>query len=305
MRRIAVFAVIVFVVAAPWLLGQYYLGLFTKMLIFALFAMSLDLLLGYTGLPSLGHAAYFGMAGYTLALLAKSIAPSFGVNSLAALASAGVLAAAFGPLALRARGTYFLMITLALAQVLWGIAFGWRSFTGGDDGLPGIARPLVAGWSLAGEHAFYYLVLVACALATIVLVVVVRSPFGKALVGIRESETRMHALGYNVWAHKYVASLVAGVFAGLSGLLFVYYTGYVGPAYLSIVISAQVLLMVLLGGAGTLIGPALGAALIVLLENLVSAWTERWLLVLGVIYIGVTLFAPGGLYGLVARARRG
>ena len=292
--------------AAPSFLSSYYLGLLTKMLIFALFAMSLDLLLGYTGLPSLGHAAYFGLGAYTVALLQLRVMKNFWLNALAGLASAVVLALGFGPLTLRARGDYFLMITLALAQVIWGIAFGWRSMTGGDDGLPGIARPTLAGsWSIAGETPFYYFVLVVCGLAMWLLSVIVGSPFGKALVGIRESETRMQVLGYNVWAYQYGASILAGFFAGLAGILFVYYNGYVGPAYLSIIFSAQVLLMVILGGAGTLFGPALGAGIIVLLENLISAMTERWLLILGAIYVVVTLFAPHGLDGLTRRALRG
>lgn len=305
-RRLAVLVVIaVVVVAAPGFLSVYHLGLLTKMLIFALFAMSLDLLLGYTGLPSLGHAVYLGFAAYTVALLARSVTTNFWVVSAGGLVAAALLAAAFGPLTLRARGTYFLMITLALAQVVWGIAFGWRSFTGGDDGLPGLARPtLVGSLSLASESSFYYFTLATCGLGALVLAVIVESPFGKALVGIRESETRMQVLGYNVWAYKYVASVVAGLVAGLAGVVFAYFTGYVSPAYLSIVMSAQVLLMVLFGGAGTLFGPALGAGVIVLLENVVSAWTQRWLVILGLIYIFVTLFAPGGLYGLLARWRK-
>lgn len=292
---------------APSFLSSYYLGLVTKMLIFALFAMSLDLLLGYTGLPSLGHAAYFGLGAYTVALLALKVAvKNLWIGSLASLASVLVLALGFGPLTLRARGDYFLMITLALSQVIWGVAFGWRSMTGGDDGLPGITRPALAGsLSIAGEVPFYYFVLIVFALALWLLAVIVRSPFGKALVGIRESETRMQVLGYNVWAYQYAVSILAAFFAGLAGILFVYYNGYVGPAYLSIIFSAQALLMVLLGGAGTLFGPALGAGIIVLLENLISAWTERWLLILGAIYVIVTLFAPGGIHGLIRQVRLG
>jgi branched-chain amino acid transport system permease protein len=285
--------------SAPAFLSSYYLGLLTKMLIFALFAMSLDLLLGYTGLPSLGHVAYFGMGAYTVALLSLKVVKIFWVNVLAGLAAPLVVALGFNLLTLRARGTYFLMITLALAQVLWGIAFGWRSFTGGDDGLPGIARPTVAGWSMAGEIPFYYVVLVAVGASLWLLSIIVRSPLGKALVGIRESETRMRVLGYNVWAYQYAASILAAFFAGAAGILFVYYNGYVGPAYLSVVISGQVLLMVILGGAGTLLGPALGAGLIVLLENFLSAYTERWLTILGVIYVVVTLFAPRGVMGVL------
>jgi branched-chain amino acid transport system permease protein len=290
--------------ALPFALTSYQLGLLTKVLIFGIFAMSLNLILGYAGLPSLGHAAYFGMGAYTVGLLALRVRDNFWFDFFAGLVAATVTAALFGLLALRAKGSYLLMITLALAQVLWGIAFGWRWLTGGDDGLPGVPRP-AAGLplSLADGVRFYYFSLLVFAVVVGVLAVIVRSPFGHALIGIRESERRMEVLGYNTWLYKYVAFILAGFFAGLSGNLFVYYNGFVSPAYLSIVFSATALIMVILGGAGTLLGPALGAAVIVLAENLISAQTERWVTVLGLIYVVVTLFAPAGLVGLL-RARR-
>ena len=287
----------------PVVLSSYQLGLLTKMIIFGIFAMSLDFLLGYGGLPSLGHAAYFGMGAYTVSLLSLKVTPSFWIDFPAGLLAAGVISALFGLLALRTQASYFLMITLALAQVLWGVAFGWRSLTGGDDGLPGVPRPdLGLPWSLGSGLPFYYFVLVFFALASAVMAMLIRSPFGRALVGIRESETRMEVLGYNVWLYKYVAFVLAGILAGLAGNLFAYYNGFVSPSYLSVLFSASALLMVILGGVGTLIGPVLGAAVILYLENVISAYTERWLLILGVIYVVVTLFAPQGLVGLV-RAR--
>jgi len=293
----------VLLIALPWGLSSYQLGLLTKILIFAIFAMSLNLILGYAGLPSLGHAAYFGVAAYTTALLSLRLTPNFWLDFAAGLIAAAITAALFGLLALRAQGSYLLMITLALAQVLWGIAFGWRSLTGGDDGLPGITRPTVGPLRLGDGISFYYFILVVFSLAVALMWLVVRSPFGRALVGIRESARRMEVLGYNVWLHKYVAFVLAGTLAGLSGALFVYYNGFVSPAYLSIVFSAMALIMVILGGAGTLLGPAVGSAAIVFLENAISAYTERWLLILGLIYVVVTLFAPAGLLGLL-RARQ-
>ena len=300
MKTVAVGALLV---ALPWALSSYQLGLLTKMLIFAVFAMSLNLILGYAGLPSLGHAAYFGVAAYTTALLSLRVTANFWVDFAAGLVAAAITAALFGLLALRAQGSYLLMITLALAQVLWGIAFGWRSLTGGDDGLPGITRPTVGPLRLGDGISFYYFILVVFALAVALMWIVVRSPFGRALIGIRESEGRMAVLGYNTWAHKYVAFVVAGGLAGVAGTLFVYYNGFVSPAYLSIVFSAMALIMVILGGAGTLLGPAVGSAAIVFLENGISAYTERWLTILGLIYVVVTLFAPAGILGVV-RARR-
>ena len=285
---------------APAVLSSYQLGLLTKMLILAIFAMSLNLILGYGGLPSLGHAAYFGTAGYTAGLLAVRGLDHVWLGIGAGIAAAAVTAALFGLLALRTGGAYFLMITLALAQVLWGISFGWRSVTGGDDGLPGVPRP-AAGlpWSLADGVPFYYFVLVVFALATACAWSIVHSAFGRALVGIRENERRMEVLGYNTWAHKYVAFVLAGALAGVAGVLFVYFNGFVSPADLSVVVSATGLIMVILGGAGTLLGPAVGSGTIILLENAISAYTQRWVLVLGLIYVGVTLFAPAGILGLL------
>ena len=288
----------------PHFLSTYYLGLVIQMMIFALFAMSLDLLIGYTGMASLGHAAYFGVAAYSTGLLALKLGWSVWLALPAGLLVAALTATLFGFLALRTRGSYFLMITLALSQVVWGIAFGWRSLTGGDDGLPEVPRPnLGLPWSLTDETPFYYFVLFCIGVGTFLLIRIVSSPFGYALRGIRESETRMLSLGYNVWRYKLAVFVLAATFAGLAGCLYVYYNRFVSPDYLQVVRSAEVLLMVILGGAGTLIGPAIGAALIVLLDNVVSTYTERWLLVLGVIYVVVALFAPRGIVGFLRELR--
>jgi branched-chain amino acid transport system permease protein len=298
-----VIAALVVLVALPALLREYDVALATKMLIFALFAMSLDLLLGYTGLASLGHAAYFGVAAYTVALLILRAGVSSAVAFPAALAAAAVLGALFAPLALRARGSYFLMITFALAQVVWSVAFGWRTLTNGDDGMPNVVRPNF-GFSLDDTAAFYYFTLAVVSVATLLLIGIVRSPFGRALRGIRESESRMQALGYDVWRHQYAAFVLSAFFAGIAGALYAYYNRFVGPEYLYVIQSAEALIMVILGGAGTLLGPAIGAALIVFLEDFVSTMTEHWVLVLGVIYVLVTLFAPRGLVGLWVESRQ-
>jgi branched-chain amino acid transport system permease protein len=296
----ALVAGLALLVLAPLALASYPLGLLTKMLIFGIFAMSLNLVMGYGGLPSLGHSAYFGVGAYTVGLLALKVTANVWIDVGAGLLAATLTAAIFGVLALRAEGSYLLMITLALAQVLWGIAFGWRRLTGGDDGLPGVPRPADGlPWSLASGTAFYYLVLVVFVATVALLALIVRSPFGRALVGIRESERRMEVLGYDTWLYKYVAFVIAGALAGVAGMLFVYFNGFVSPVYLGVVFSATVLIMVILGGAGTLLGPALGALVIVFLENVVSTYTQHWLLVLGVIYVGVTMFAPHGLLGLL------
>jgi branched-chain amino acid transport system permease protein len=295
---------LVALLALPHILPTYYLGIVIEMIIFSLFAMSLDLLVGFTGMASLGHAAYFGIAAYAAGLLALKLSWSVWLAMPAALIITAMTATAFGLLALRTRGSYFLMITLALSQVAWGIAFGWRSLTGGDDGLPNIPRPsLTPNWPLTDDTTFYYFVLVLASLGTFLLLRITSSPFGYALRGIRESETRMLALGYNVRRYKLTVFIVAATMAGLAGCLYVYYNRFVSPDYLQVIRSAEVLLMVILGGAGTLIGPAIGASLLVALENLISAYTERWLMVLGVIYILVALLAPRGIMGVVRDLR--
>ncbi len=284
------------------ILPTYYTGLLTEALILGIFAMSLNLLLGHTGLPSLGHSAYFGAGAYTMALLSLRVVKSCWVSASAGVFASVIIAAVFGLLALRTSGVYFMMITLALAQVLWGIAFGWRTMTGGDDGLPGIARPdlgVLFPWSLRDPANFFTAVLIIFMIVVAALYLIVHSPFGYALRGIRESESRMNCLGYHVWLYKYLVFLIAGCVAGIAGILFVYYHGFVSPAELSLVTSAEGLLMVIVGGAGTLVGPALGAGVVVFLRNIVSAYTERWLLVLGLVYLVVVLFAPHGILGAI------
>jgi branched-chain amino acid transport system permease protein len=304
-RRLAAAATVAGLAAAvaPFL-PSYPLTLLTQALIVAILAMSLDVLLGYTGLPSLGHAAYFGVAAYAVGILATEYQAGFWTCLLAGVLLAALTAAVFGLLAIRAAGTYFLMITLALGMVVWGLAFRWVSLTKGDNGISGVPRPdLGLPWSLWSPLPFFYFALVAAALAAAALGLLVSSPFGLTLKGIRESESRMRTLGYNVWLHKYLAFVLAGTAAGFAGVLWAYYNGFVSPVDVQLVTSVEALLMVALGGPGTLAGPAAGAALIVFLKNFVSVYTKRWLLILGAVYIGVILFAPRGLAGALRRPR--
>ena len=307
MRRPAVLIGVAIALAAGIapLLSSYPLTLLTQAVIVAILAMSLDVLLGYTGLASLGHAAYFGIAAYAVGILTTQHQMGFAVCLVAGVMIAGGTAAVFGLLAIRATGTYFLMITLALGMVVWGLAFRWVSMTKGDNGITGIPRPEVAlPWSLWSPLPFFYFALAALVLAWVLLAVLVRSPFGLSLKGIRESEGRMRALGYNVWLHKYLAFVLSGTFAGFAGVFWAYYNGFVSPVDVQLVTSVETLLMVALGGPGTLGGPALGAALIVFLKNYVSVYTKRWLLILGAVYIGVILFAPRGVFGAFRREPR-
>jgi branched-chain amino acid transport system permease protein len=281
-------------------LPPFSIHLATLALIDALFAGSLNLLMGYGGLTSFGHAAYFGTAAYAAAIVTLRLHAGFWTALAAAATAAAALGALFGLLATRARGVYFLLITMALGQVGWGLAYRWVSVTGGDNGLPGVPRPDFAiGWALADPRGYYLLTLIIVAAALGLLALMAASPFGHALRGIRESESRMQTLGYPVWRYVYAAFVLSALFAGVAGALHVFLHGFVSPADLHVSNSAQALLMVILGGAGTVAGPVVGAGVIVLLQNLLSSVTRRWMFVLGVLYIGIILYAPEGMAGVL------
>jgi branched-chain amino acid transport system permease protein len=304
--RIVVGALAVLIaLAIPLTLSTFYINLATKILIFALFAMSLDVLLGYVGLPSLGHSAFFGVAAYGAGILAVRSGLDPWLSLCCAVLIGTALGALLGFLSLRLRGSYFLMITLAFAQVLWAIALGWREMTGGDDGLANVP-PLVSSWPGLIDHTqlLYFVVASIVGLSTFIMFLIVRSPFGYSLIGIRDNETRMLALGYNVWLYKYFAFILSAAFASLAGALYTFYNLFVGLDSLSVVRSAEVLLMVIVGGAGTLFGPALGAAVLILLEYVIASYTKHWLLCLGIVYVLATLYAPSGLVGLLQQLRK-
>jgi len=304
-KAVAVVAVCLLATLAP-LLSVYATELLTQMLIYAIFAMSLDILVGYTGLPSLGHAAYFGLAAYGTAILSLRMGVPFALAAPAGLAVSVIAAALFNLLALRTSRGYYLMITLALSQLLWSLAVSWTELTGGDNGLPGLERPQLGflPLPLASETGFFYLTLLFFIVSAVALWVFVRSPVGYALKGVRENEARMRALGYDVWRYKYFASLVAAFFAGIAGELFVYLEGFVSPSALGVTLSAQALMMVLVGAVGTLFGPMLGAVLFVLLQYVVSSYTQRWLFVIGLIYLVIALYAPRGALTFIAERWR-
>jgi branched-chain amino acid transport system permease protein len=289
--------------APPLVLRDYPLNVLCEGLIFAVFAMSLDLLLGYTGLPSLGHAAFFGASAYGVGLAVLRAGSPLWLASLAGIGASVLIALVFGALALRTRGAYFLMITLAMAQVLWGVAWSWRSVTRGDDGLSGIPRPELglAGVSFWEPGHFYYLALLVAIGAGVLMALVVRSPFGYALRGIRENRLRMQMLGYEVWRYEYAIFVLGGFFAGTAGVLYAWFNGFVNPSLLSVGLSAQVLLTVVVGGAGSLVGPAMAAIVIAVLQSLVTDYTKRWALVLGLLYAAVAILAPQGVPARVGR----
>ncbi|MDQ7785071.1 MAG: branched-chain amino acid ABC transporter permease [Desulfomonilaceae bacterium] len=286
----------------PLILSTYYLGLVTGALILAILAMSANLLLGYLGLASVGQAAFFGVASYAVAIYTRSAEgaawSAIAVGLLAAVA-AGLV---FGPLAIRTRDIFFLVIMLAFCQILYGVTYSWRSVTGGDDGLPGLARPdLIPGVSLDGPVSYYVFVAVVFLLVVGAFRLFVNSPFGLVLKGIRDSDSRMRALGYNVWLYKYIAFTASALIGGISGVLHAYYYGCPNPADFSLIHSSSALLMVILGGPGALLGPLAGSLIIVFVREFVSNVTDRWLIVLGFAYVCTVLFFPDGLIGTIGR----
>src|SRR5438876_7655600 len=291
--------ILVLLIAGPPFLASYWVGLLTQILIFALLAMSLDILLGYTGLPSLGHAGFFGVAAYAVAVLSTTYHAGFWTCVMSGILIGTLLSTLLGLLVSHVRDVYFLMITLASGMVLWGLSYRWIPVTGGDNGISGIPRlDAHAGLPFAGPVAFYYVTLLVFVVSASLLALLVSSPFGFTLRGIRENELRMKSLGFNTWLHCWVSYIIAGAFASVSGVVWAYYNGFVSPTYLDLTASSELFLMVTLGGPGTLVGPVIAAGAIVLLRNVISAYTQRWLLILGSVYIITMLGAPDGLWNL-------
>ena len=281
--------------ALPVVAGEYYINLASQIVIFAVFAASINLLLGYGGLPTLGHAAYLGVAAYVSALMQLKFGFSHWMAAPIALLGTTLVACAFGLIALRATGLGFLMLTLALSQVLWGTAYRWVSVTDGDNGLRGLARPAPVGLDLNEAMPFYYFVLAIGVIAIWMMARFVGSPFGATLKGTRDQPRRMSALGYDVWLIRWITFVYASFWGAVSGLLFVYYHKYIHPVSLSLANSAEGLLAVIAGGSGTLAGPIVGAAIVLLLKNLASAYVDRWSMLLGFVFVLIVVFMPEGL----------
>jgi branched-chain amino acid transport system permease protein len=279
----------------PWIAGEYYINLTSQIFIAAIFAASLNLLVGYGGLPSLGHASWLGLAAYISAWMSLKLGLGHWLTAPVALLGTTLVACAFGWISLRATGLGFLMITLALSQVLWGTAYRWVSVTDGDNGLRGLTRPMPFGISLDGATAFYYFALAVTVVGIVLMAMFVASPFGAALRGVRDQPRRMGALGHAVWTVRWITFVYAGFWGAVSGLLFVYYNKYIHPASLSITSSAEALLGVIAGGSGTLAGPIVGAAIIVLLKNYVSGFIERWNMLMGFVFVLIVMFVPEGV----------
>jgi branched-chain amino acid transport system permease protein len=307
MKIVSVAAVLVVLAVIVPHSSSFVVLLTTRAMCFAILAMSVDLLLGFTGLSSMGQAAYFGVGAYLTAILAAKfhfgLGWDFWLVVLMGMAIGAALAALFGLFAIRASGVYFLMITLALGQCVWGLAYRWNSLTGGDNGINVTNRPNF-GLDLANERTFFFLVFAFFAASLILLYILVRSPFGRSLEGIRERELRMQILGYNTWLHKYIAFIIAGAFGGLAGVLWAHTNGLISPETVVLTTSVDSLLMVVLGGAGTLVGAAIGSGIVFALREYLSTLVPWWQYALGGVYVLTILYLPTGLMGIPARLRQ-
>ena len=274
--------------------NDFYLNLASQILIYALLAVSLNLLVGYGGMVSLGHASFIGLTSYSAVLMLNA---GFGQlpSAVLAILFSTACGALFGWLALRAIGIGFLMITLALGQIVWGIAYRANTLTDGDNGIRFAARPHPFGIDISSAPNFYYFTLVVFAVALFFIWRLTCSPFGAALQGARDQPRRMRMLGHNVWLIQWFAFVLSAFWGSVAGLLYVYYNLFISPHAISLQQSAEALLMAILGGASTLTGPIVGAVIITLVKNVVSTYVDRWNSLLGAIFVIVIMFMPFGI----------
>jgi branched-chain amino acid transport system permease protein len=294
-RRLALAVALLLLATLPyWVGNSYYINVATQMLIYAVLALGLNVLVGYAGLVTLGHAGLFGVAAYAGATLLNA-GHNHIVVAIGALAATLAVTAMFAVLALRGTGLGFVMITVALGQIVWGIAYRWISLTNGDNGISINVRPHPFGLPLDSADAFYWATLVVFLSAVAAMAIFVASPFGAAVRGTRDQPRRMTALGYNVWLTRFLAFLFSGLWSGVAGLLYLYYNQFISPQAVALSASAEALLMVIAGGTATLLGPIAGAVLVIIMKDVASAYIERWNFVLGAIFVVIVIFMPEGL----------
>ena len=304
-RHVLAWVALLVVLALVPLTGSYATGLASEILVFAIFAMSLDLLIGYTGLLSFGHAAFFGVSAYTVVILGVHLGISGWIGLFAGVVVSAIVAAIIGFFSIRVSGIPFLMLTMAFAQLLFSLSIKWRTVTGGTDGLSGFQRPTLFGVPLDDRTVQFYVVAAGFVLVLAFLRRLIASPLGSIFIGIRENEQRMRAAGYPVQRFKLVSFTLAGALAGVGGGLYALQNAFVSSDILHWSLSGDAIIMVILGGTGTIIGPAFGAAVFLLLKNVVSSRTEYWLLWVGVVFILCVMFLRQGVWGwLHARIAR-
>lgn len=281
-----------------------YTALASEILIFALFAMAYDLVLGYAGMLSFGHAAFFGLGAYTTGIVLIRVYPSVLLALLAGVIISSLGALCVGFLSIRRRGIYFTMLTLAFAQMFYFMAFKWTSLTGGDDGLQGVPRPSLGPLDLSSEIVLYYFILFVVLLSMAVGIRVINSPFGKTLQALRENKDRAMSIGYNVNRFRLIVFIISGCFSGLAGGLYALLLNFVPLSSLYWTTSGEVVVMTIVGGMGTLVGPVLGAVAIILLRDWLSNYTESWSLVMGLLFMASVLGFRGGLMSIIKERLR-
>lgn len=293
---------LLFLIAIPFFVGEYYVSLASEILIFAILTSGVNLLLGYTGLVSLGHAAFMGIGAYATAVGSSLLGYPVWFVMLASIVVSLLIAYGIGLLSVRTKAVQFLLITLAFGQMFHAIAEKTR-YTGGDDGMTNIPRIDLSFIGLDADHdrVFYFFVLFCFVIALAVLRLVVESPFGRVLVGIRENEKRMLSLGYSTFPYKALAFGISGMLAGLAGSLWVQHSFFVNPHIMTWQMSGEALLMVIIGGSKAFFGPLLGAAFYVLTKDFLSDITEAYLMFFGLLFVLVVAFFHGGIAGFIAR----
>jgi branched-chain amino acid transport system permease protein len=279
-----------------------YPALASEILVFAIFAMAYDLMLGYTGMLSFGHAMFFGIGAYTTGLILTRLYPSILLSLFAAALAGSLVAYPIGFLSIRRRGIYFTMVTLAFSQLFYFIAFKWASLTGGDDGLQSVPRPFLGPLSLKSEITLYYFILTLAMLSLVVLLRVVNSPFGKTLQALRENKNRALSIGYNIDRFKLITFIISGFFSGLAGGLYALLLNFVPLSSLHWTTSGDVVVMTVIGGMGSLIGPVIGAACTILLRDILSNFTESWNTIMGVLFMASVLCFQGGIIGIIRKS---
>jgi branched-chain amino acid transport system permease protein len=292
----------------PFFLKSYYQKLAVEAIILSVFAMSLDLVMGYAGIATFGHAAFFGIGGYALGVMIKFVIPSVWISLLAAGLASALLALFIGSVSIRTKGIYFAILTLAFAEVVYRIIFhSYNTPLGGSDGLVGIPTPnLSFGFfdiDLRKVTNFYYVALAFAYLSYLTCKKIVESPFGSVLRGIRENEKRIPFLGFSVRRHKIAAFVIAGAFAGLSGAMFSLFKTYADTEQLGFLLSGKVIVMDLIGGVGTLIGPMVGAVFITIFESIISTHFAAHNIIIGAIFVIVVIFMPKGFLGLFSKEK--
>jgi len=281
-----------------------YTALATEILIFALATIAFDLLLGYTGIMLFCQASFFGTGAYITGLLIHHFHLNIFMTMGAAILGAAFLALLFGYMATQRAGTYSVLLTLAFNELIFFIAYQWKTLTGGSDGLRDIPRPNLEipgllNVNLFSETRFYFFALFFFIFSFILIKKITESPFGKVLQGIRENETRAQAIGYNTRLFKVVAFIIGGIFMGLAGNLYAMFMNFVDINHVAFDTSGKIVMMELIGGMGTLFGPILGAGIVTLASDIACAYWERWLLILGAVFVAFVLFARGGVWGLI------